>query len=122
MTDLPDDIYVIVIRRGSAMRACFPFLKLPLAEITAPELASMAVSVFMELQMQSPGRADMPITSKTGAMALVLPDADEPLDRLLPLWPQLEGSWTYHDIAVMDDMAPYLKNAPATVLSLVDLN
>lgn len=121
-TSLPKGTYVIVIRRGSAMRASFPFMQYALSSITAPELASLAVQTFMDLQMSAPGRADMPITSKTGAMALALPGADGPLDRFVPLWSQLAGTWVQFDHAIMDEVAPYMQELPATVLSLIDLH
>lgn len=122
MTELPKGTHVIVIRRGSAMRVSFPFLQYALSSLTAPELARLAVPKFMELQMSAPGRADMPITSKTGPMALALPGADGPLDRYMPLWSQLAGTWTQFDHEVMGEMAPYMKSLPATVLSLIDLH
>lgn len=104
------------------MRMAYPMTQYGLDTTSAPELALSAVMVFMQLQAEYPGRADMPITSKTGPMGLFLPFMDEPLNDDQPLWAVLAGHWSMVTPEVMgtspDD--PMLKY-PAVALNLMDL-
>lgn len=122
MTELDRDTRIIVVRRGELMRIAYPITQYMLDVISAPELALSAVALFMQLQAEYPGRADMPITSKTGPMALALPFANNVLSDDEPLWMLLAGHWTDHDIDVVGDVADEMKQFPALALNLVDLH
>lgn len=122
MTDLPPDTRIIIVRRGEFMRAAYPVTQYFLDTTSAPELALSAAMLFMQLQVEYPGRADMPITSKTGQMGLALPMADDVLSDDEPLWALLAGHWVDYDIETIGDIADNMKRFPALALNLVDLH
>lgn len=104
------------------MRMVYPMTQYGLDTTSAPELALSASMVFLQLQTEFPGRADMPITSKTGPMGLFLPFADSPLNDDEPLWALLAGHWTHvtPEILGRGENDENLK-LPAVVLNLMDL-
>lgn len=122
MTDLPPDTRIIVVRRGELMRVAYPFTQYALDTTSPPELALSAAMLFLELQTQYPGRADMPITSKTPQMGLALPMSDDVLDDDQPLWTVLAGHWQQYDVEIVGEVADNMKSFPALALNLVDLN
>ncbi len=120
MTGVQEDTRVIIIRRGEKMRIAYPMTQYGLDTTSPPELAAGAIVMFMQLQTQYLGRADMPITSKTGQMGLFLPFADEPLQDE-PLWAVLAGHWQDYDVNVIGQMDDVFKQYPCVVLNLIDL-
>lgn len=112
---------VIVIRRGQNMRLVYPMTQYGLDTTSPPELALSAMTLFMQLQAEYPGRADLPVTSATGQVGLQLPFADDVLDWDSPLWSVLAGHWQPYHVELVGDMADYMKRYPCTVLNLVDL-
>lgn len=113
---------IIVVRRGHNMRMVYPMTQYGLDTTSPPELALSAAMTFMQLQAEFPGRADMPITSKTGQMALFLPFMDNPLDDDQPLWTVLAGHWTMvtPDVLGTSEDDPSLLY-PAVILNLRDV-
>lgn len=122
MNDLPEDTRIIVVRRGELMRIAYPFTQYALDTTSPPELALSAAMMFLQLQDEYPGRADVPITSKTPQMALVLPGKDEPLDDDQPLWTVLAGHWQPYEVEVVGVVAEEFQRFPALALNLVDLH
>ncbi len=122
MTELDPTTRVIVIRRGEKMRVVYPMTQYGLDTTSAPELALAAMIILMELQMQYPGRADLPITSATPQVALALPFADDVLNDDEPLWAILAGHWQPYHLDVVGAVEDYMKTYPCVVLNLVDLN
>lgn len=122
MTTLDPDTRILVIRRGELMRISMPMTQYGLDTTSAPELALSAAMLFLQLQTEYPGRADMPITSKTGQLALALPYADDVLNDDQPLWAVLAGEWRPFDLDIVGTLADEMTIFPCCVLNLVDLN
>lgn len=125
MTDAPilPDTRVIIVRRG-AIRVMYPLTQYALDTMSAPELAASAIQLIMQLQATQPGRADMPITSKTGQMCLVLPLKDAPLGEDEPLWVLLAGHWQQMNVVAVpeDGPRPEWARCPCVALNLMDLH
>lgn len=118
-----NDCRIIIIRRGEYMRVMYPMTTYGLETTSAPELALGAISLLMQMQAQMPGRADMPITSKTGQMGLALPMHDDVLSDDEPLWVLLAGEWQRYDTLIVDEGTDQpIQRLPAVVLNLIDLN
>jgi hypothetical protein len=111
---------IVIVRRGELMRVNFPFTQYALDTTSPAELALAAAMMIMELQMSYPGRADMPITSKTPQMGLFLPFHDEPLPDE-PLWSVLAGEWRPFDLEIVGAMADEFTVFPCAVVNLKDL-
>jgi hypothetical protein len=125
MTDTPlmPDTRVVIVRRGN-MRLMYPMTQFALDTMSAPELAASSIQLFMNLQGQMPGRADMAITSKTGQMCLVLPFKDAPLGEDEPLWVLLAGHWQESEVVAVpeDALTPEFRRCPCVALNLMDLH
>ena len=121
MTDLPKDLHLIIVRRGSNMRLMLPMVPDNMMDTTPFEVATMCVQQFAALQSEAPGRADMPLNPHR--VGLFLPGALGPLDPEMMIGVQLVGQWVdMADIPSVEHGQLFRSTTPCCVLNLVDLN
>lgn len=116
--------HVIQVRRGTHLRANFPFNSLGLFQTHVSELAWSAAQAFVKLQLEFPDRPnDAPITRQSGKLVLKLPESDDALRPERTLLMQLKALWKPMDVDELGEggLMDHHSRCSFVVLELVDL-
>lgn len=119
----PDDMRVILVRRGENMRVVLPVDPMALNGIMPPELALEAAKAILSIQEMQPGRADMPIIVGDTPFGLAHRGSDYVLDPKMNVGFQLDGHWEDTEIELIDleTRQVVMATVPCVVLNLDDI-
>lgn len=119
------DACVIIVRRGENMRVQLTVTLKGLKgnRVMPPEMALEAARLFIAIQDQEPGRADMPIVPGDTPFGLVHRDTEYVMDPRAPLWVQLDGHWEDQEVEFLDPETGKVETGtfPCVVLMLDDI-